>query len=107
MARIPAGSTAARYPPLPLISLSSRIGSPLANGVRAIDPISCSMPFGRCFFRMKLGDAVAVDGQACQRNVCAETAWPMPISLLATSTSSVGAAATGGGAGGGSSDVTR
>jgi hypothetical protein len=91
-----------------LISLSSRIGSPLANGVRAIDPTSCSMPFGRCFLRMKLGDAVAVAGQACQRKVCTETAWPMPMSPLATSTSSVGAAATGAGAaGGGSSDVTR
>jgi hypothetical protein len=59
MARIPAGKTAARYPPLPLMSLSSRIGSPVPNGARAIDPAICSIPFGRCFLTMKLADAVA------------------------------------------------
>ena len=63
---MPDGSMAARKPdPLALISLPSRIGSPVRNGVRAIEPAICCTASGRSGLRTKL-ELAAAAGQLCQ-----------------------------------------
>ena len=61
---------------------------------RAIEPASCSMASGRSLLRMKLAPADAA-GHICQRKSLGATVLPVPISLLATSTSTVSSCATG------------
>ena len=80
-----------------LDQLASRIGSPVTKGVRAIEPASCWMASGRSLLRMKFGPAAAA-GQTCHWMSFGDTTWPMPISALATRTSTVSIWATGCGA---------
>ena len=64
-ARMPCGRIAAMKPePLARMTLASRIGSPLMNGVRTIAPVKSSIALGLSDLRMKLGPAAAV-GHTC------------------------------------------
>ena len=85
-----------------LISRPSWIGSPVVNEARVIEPFTSAIASGRSFFLMKVGPAAAT-GQICHLMSWSVSAWPAPMSELATRTSVVSSWLTGAGAGGGSS----
>jgi len=95
IARMPEGRMAERKPPLPLISLSLRIGSPARKLWRAIEP-TMSVSAAGSALRTIMFDEMAVLGQTCQRkSVFLASAVPIGTSLLATRTSSVGRTGAG------------
>ena len=80
--------------PLALTSFGSRIGSPVMNGARAMEPAIWVVASGRSLRRIKLLLAAPV-GQVCHWRLSGVTVWPRPMSDFATSTSSVCSFATG------------